>query len=68
VPMTPSTVDTYGPAVWDPVTSLHYLYFTTRFAGPSYFAKMNSSFQIVHINQVAATDVILSGRAAVLNI
>lgn len=68
VPMTPSRVDTYGPVVWDPTTSLHYLYFSTTFGGPVYFAKMNSSFQIIHINRVDITDVILGGRSAVLDI
>ena len=68
VPMTPSRVDSYGPIVWDPVTSLHYLYFNTTFSGPSYFAKMDSSFQIIHINRVESTDVILNGRPAILDI
>ena len=68
VPMTTSRVDTFGPVVWDPATSLHYLYFSTTFNGRVYFAKMNSSFQIIHINRVETTDVILNGKSAILDI
>jgi len=68
LPMTSADVDTFGPVVWDPDTSLHYLYFTTINGNRPFFAKMDSSFQIVHINRVASTDVILNGRSAILSI
>lgn len=67
IPMTTSQVSTFGPATWDATTGLNYLYFVTN-GGQYYFAKMNTSFQIVHINRVASTDVILSGRSAILSI
>ena len=68
IPVTSSQVDTFGPVVYDPDTGLHYLYFYTINNGPIYFAKMDSSFKIVHINRVDFTDAILNGRSAILNI
>lgn len=69
LPFTLAAVDTFGPAVWDPQTNLNYLYFTRRNnTSVVYFAKMNSSYQIVHVNRVDTTDVILSGKSAILSI
>jgi len=69
VPMTTSVVDTFGPAVWDPNDGVNYLYFSTIHSPQRvYFAKMNTSFVITHINQVDSTDAILSGRPAILSI
>lgn len=69
IPFTLAAVDSFGPAVWDPETNLNYLYFTRRGnTSIVYFAKMNSSFQIVHVNRVDTTDVILNGRSAILSI
>jgi hypothetical protein len=69
VPMTLSKVDRFGPVVWDPSAGVNYLYFSTiDIPARVYFAKMNGSFVITQINQVDATDAILSGRAAILDI
>jgi len=68
IPMTTARVDTFGPITYDSSTGLHYLYFSTINSGPIYFAKMDSSFTITHINRVESTDAILNGRSAILNI
>lgn len=69
IPMSPSMVDTFGPVVWDPEAGVNYLYFNTiGFPTRYFFAKMNTSFVITHINEVSSTDAILSGRAAILSI
>jgi hypothetical protein len=65
--MTSAAVEQYGPVVWDQQASINYIYFKTR-SGRFFFAKMNTSFVITQINEVDATDVILSGRSAVLSI
>jgi hypothetical protein len=67
IPMTSAAVEQYGPVVWDQQASINYIYFKTR-SGRFFFAKMNTSFVITQINEVDATDVILSGRSAVLSI
>jgi hypothetical protein len=67
IPMTSAAIDQFGPAVWDPNASVNYLYFRTL-TGRFFFAKMNTSFVITQINEVDATDTILSGRSAVLSI
>ena len=70
LPLVTADVDTFGPLVWDSATSQHYLYFYTGTGVNQvfYFAKMDSSFQITHINRVDATDTILNGRSAILDI
>lgn len=67
LPKTAADVSFYGPATWDSVTGLNYLYFVDT-AGRLFFAKMDTSFTIIHINRVASTDAFLSGRGAVLDI
>lgn len=67
IPKSTSDVNSYGPITWDDSTGLNYLYFSDN-QGRIYFAKMDSSFTIIHINRVAATDAFLSGRGAILNI
>jgi hypothetical protein len=69
IPITTSVVDKFGPAVWDPEEGVNYLYFSTIHSPTRfYFAKMNTSFVITHINQVDSTDAIMSGRSAVISI
>ncbi|MEE8113028.1 MAG: hypothetical protein V3T23_01615 [Nitrososphaerales archaeon] len=67
IPMSLNRVDSFGPAVWDSTTGLNYLYFVD-ILGDVFFAKMNTSFVITHINRVSVTDAILAGRAAILSI
>lgn len=65
--LTAGQVNSFGPATWDSDSGLNYLYLTDNF-GQAYFAKMNTSFQIIHINRVDSTDAILAGRSAVLSL
>ena len=60
-------VNTFGPVAWDSAAGLNYLYLTDNF-GNAYFAKMNTSYEIIHLNRVEVTDSILAGKAAVLSI
>ncbi len=69
VPMTLARINQFGPAVWNPDEGVNYIYFNTiDLPARTFFAKMNSSFVITQINQVDATDAILSGRPAILGI
>jgi hypothetical protein len=67
LPLEASDVNSFGPAVWDEATGLNYLYFST-FDGSVYFAKMDTSFIITHINQVAPVDGIFGGRSVILDV
>lgn len=64
----------FGSITWDPDEGVNYLYFSTYMGSSSfptadkyYFAKMNTNFEIFHVNQVSAQDFIL-GRALLLDI
>ncbi len=66
-------VDTFGPAVWDPVAGVNYLYFFM--VGPfasfdrKFFAHMDTNFCIIRFNQIPPDeDGILNGRAALLSL
>lgn len=71
-PFAISDVDTFGPVVWDSNAGLNYLYFNTKDTAPGgekvYFAKMDTNFEICHINEVNSADAILGGRMALLSI
>lgn len=67
VPMTLASVEKFGPAVFDDKTLRNFIYFKTV-NDTYFFAIMNTSFEIVQINEVDQEDAILSGRAAILSI
>jgi hypothetical protein len=64
----------FGSITWDPDEGVNYLYFNTYrgsafspIADKYYFAKMDTDFEIFHVNVVSAQDFIL-GRALLLDI
>ena len=67
-------VNTFGPPIWDANVGVNYIYFSTLLdapapiAGKIFFAKMDTDFVITEVNEVAQSDAILSGRAALLDI
>lgn len=64
-----STVDSFGPAIWDDSAGVNYIWFTALVGGSlkTFFAHMDTSFRIFRINQTAG-DGIFSGRTALLPI
>ncbi len=67
-------VNTFGPPVWDASAGVNYLYFNilptapAAFAEKVFFAKMDTDFVIIEVNEVAQSDAVLSGRTALLTI
>ena len=68
IPISMSNVNTFGPATWDEETGLNYLYFSLKNNAGFYFAKMNTNFEIIHINSIDANDAILTGRTAIISV
>lgn len=63
-----STIQDFGPPVWDPSAGINYIYFTAIIGSQTriFFAHMDTSFVITRINRVDAG--ILSGRMVLLNV
>lgn len=64
-----STITEYGPVVWDDVAGVNYIWFQATQLGVSktFFAHMDTSFEIFRINQTNGEG-IFSGRPAVLSL
>lgn len=67
LPIATSDIRDFGPAIWDPSSGNNYLYFVTN-NDRVFFAKMNTSFEIFHINQVDESDGIIFGRSIILDL
>lgn len=73
--ITRDNVSRFGPPIWDANEGINYIYFQTvgGFAGSpvqgfTYFAKMNTDFEIFEIVRVNSEDAILNGKAGLISV